>query len=124
MNRREIARMGRTRGYNIASWQDLPEIGAEIPKHVDWVGYGKVSKENIRDVWELLCAEAESNSRQFSPFEFTAKELNDLAETKPYDPWEVYDSALQKGYARYWSAHYSRHARRKLNRLTRAPFGA
>ena len=34
--------------------------------------------ENIREIHEALCYEAESNSRDFSPFEFTAHEFNSL----------------------------------------------
>ena len=105
--RRQIRDLGYTRGWNVASWCDLPEIGSHIPKHVDWVGYDTVDADNLRDVWEMLCSESESNDRQFSPFEFTAYELNELQETKPYDPWEVFEDGLRAGIAAYWRKNYS-----------------
>ena len=45
--------------------------------------------------------DAEQNSRQFSPWEFTAKELNGLQDTKPYDVWEVYDEGIS-AYMNQW----------------------
>ena len=101
--KREIFEDGVTRGYNIASWQDLPEIGAEMPKHIDWQGIGTIS--NIDDAHEaflMICNEAEGNDRQFTPFEFMAKELNELVEKKPYDPWDVFEEGINKGFEKNW----------------------
>lgn len=103
-----IRSRGYQRGWNVASWCDLPEIGMEIPKHIDWVGYDTVDADNRRDVWEMYYNESESNDRQFSPFEFTAHELNELAETKPYDPWQIFEDGLRAGIAAYWRKHYAR----------------
>jgi hypothetical protein len=99
--------MGFERGWNVASWCDLPEIGQEIPRHVDWVGYREVTAENLRDVWEMYCHESESNDRQFSPFEMTAHDLNELADSKPYDPWEIFEDGIRAGISAYWRKHYS-----------------
>ena len=41
--------------------------------------------------------EDEDNDRQVSPFDFTAKELNDLQDTKPYDVWYVFEEGVSKG---------------------------
>jgi hypothetical protein len=48
--------------------------------------------------------DAESNSRQFSPFEFTAKELNDMTDSKPYDPWGVFEEGIHKYFREWWKS--------------------
>ncbi len=49
--------------------------------------------------------EAEQNQRQFTPFEFTARELNELAETESYDPWEVFEEGCDAYCEQWWSRH-------------------
>lgn len=106
MTKREIYQAGYTRGWSVASWQNMPSIGDEIPKDIDWVGYGTVDRENQIDVWTMYCSEAESRDRDFSPFEFTAHDLNEIADSKPYDVWELYDNAIQAGIRSYRMKHY------------------
>ncbi len=106
MNKREIYNMGYRRGWNVASWQDMPEIGDELPRHLDWVGYGTVDHENQIDVWEMICGEAESSDRSFSPWDHTAHALNDIADSKPYDVWQVYDDAILAGIRAYRRKNY------------------
>ncbi len=97
MTRREIEREGFRRGYNIALDMEGFKIGEKIPLHLDWVGYGTVTRDNIRDVFCMVAGEVEQNARQYSPFEETANELNELQDKKPYDPWEVFDDGIQSG---------------------------
>lgn len=66
-------RMGWSRGHGIAC-HNVPTIGETIRS--DSLGRVTVDAENIREIHESACFEAESNSRQFSPFEFIASEFN------------------------------------------------
>lgn len=97
---------GIERGRAVASWIDLPQIGSVVLTESD--GRIVITKENQADVWVSLCYDAESNGRQYSPFEFTARELNDLHESKPYDVWEVFESGITEGINREWSEQYAR----------------
>ncbi len=103
MEKVEVYDEGFERGYRVASWVDLPEAGAEIPKHLDWIGLDRV--ESVSDAEEYflsLCSESESNDRQYSPFEFTAKDLNDLEETASFEVWEAYDEGIHEGFKKSW----------------------
>jgi len=106
MNKREIRDMGYERGWNIASWQEMPAIGTNIRNDLDWVGYSVVDADNQIDVWLMLCGEAESHGRDFSPWEQTAHALNEVAESKPYDVWQVYDDAIYAGFKAYRRKHF------------------
>jgi hypothetical protein len=105
--KQDIRNEGFRRGQNVASWTDMPEIGTKLPRDVDWVGIGVVIEANQYEAWEMLCGEAESNDRQFSPFEQTARDLNEMAESKPYDVWEVYEAGIQAGIAAYGRKHHA-----------------
>lgn len=87
---------GYERGFNAASWCDEPEIGERIPRHIDWVGYGEVSEDNIQEVHEMLAFESESASRDYSPFEFTAHDLNKDEDTSE-ERWEAFDAGIADG---------------------------
>jgi hypothetical protein len=101
MTKREIYNAGKERGYNIASWQDIPTIGDSIPRHIDWVGYKVVDADNLRDVWEMYCGEAESMNREYSPFEFTAHDLNEKQEKVDYDVWQEFERGIARGILLY-----------------------
>jgi len=100
--KKEIYNAGERRGYDLANWQELPKIGeVVVPGDIDWCG----TIESVADAKEVFlqrCYMAEESSRQFSPFEFVAKELNDLAETKPYDPWDVFEEGICGGIRASW----------------------
>jgi hypothetical protein len=84
---------GFERGYNCASWQDLPEIG-----HTLWLeseGRITVDEDNQWDVVQSLAFEAESNDRQYSPFEFTASEFNKARNSEAR--WEAFDAGISAG---------------------------
>jgi len=96
--RDEVYEMGRERGGNVASWTDIPEVGSPIDTFLDWQGLGDVvTEDNQADYMEMLAFAAESNSRDFSPFEFTANELNGLEETADFEVWEAFDEGIADG---------------------------
>ena len=120
-----IYQAGKERGYNLATWIDAPELGKRYLTESD--GYIVATEENLSDVWFSLCYDAEANGRQFSPFEFTARELNNLQagehcahfayteeivpypETgkmpaKLYDVWELFDQGITEGIALEWNS--------------------
>src|SRR5882762_2836042 len=77
---------GFERGYNCASWQDLPEVGAKL--WIDGEGHIEVDADNLWDTMSQLAYAGESNDRSFSPFEFTAKEFNDSDDSESL--WETF----------------------------------
>lgn len=92
----DIYLAGYSRGWNCASWQDVPEIGSTV--RTDAEGKVEIEDENDQaDVMASLASESESNDRSFSPFEFTAKELNDREDSE--GAWEAYDAGISDGIA-------------------------
>lgn len=95
----EEYRQGWNHGHGLAC-HNVPRIGDRIDRSVDYVGCGAtVTAENIREYHELLCFATEENSRCYSPFEFTAHDLNsaddlddDEAEWIPGERWEAFDA--------------------------------
>jgi hypothetical protein len=73
-------KLGWNHGHGIAC-HNVPTIGDRVDRCVDYVGVGRfVTAENVREYHELLCHAAADNSRDFSPFEFTAHAFNNPAE--------------------------------------------
>lgn len=90
----DIYLAGYSRGWNCASWQDIPEIGSTV--RTDAEGEVEIEGENDQaDIMSSLAFEAELNDRNFSPFEFTAKELNDLEDSE--DAWEAFEAGISDG---------------------------
>jgi len=59
------------------------------------VGYfGLVTLDNAKDYHQALCYAAEANARDYSPFEFTAKELNGETLLPADIAWYAYDSGV------------------------------
>jgi hypothetical protein len=85
---------GFDRGFNCASWQDLPEIGSKVRTESD--GRVTVSEDNQWDVVQSAAYESESNDRQYSPFEFTASEFNE-SEDESDELWEAFDNGISAG---------------------------
>jgi hypothetical protein len=84
---------GFERGFNCASWQDLPEIG-----HTLWLdGEGRITvdEDNQWDTVQSLAYEGESNARQYSPFECTASEFNKARNAEAR--WEAFDAGIADG---------------------------
>lgn len=93
---------GWNHGHGIAC-HNVPRLGDKL--FVDDMGRVVVDAENIREVHQSLCYSAESNSRQYSPFEFTAHEFNsaDCDDSGEFDPekegtaeslWEAFDAGI------------------------------
>jgi hypothetical protein len=83
-------------GHGIAC-HNVPSIGDRL--WVESMGRVVVDAENIREVHESLCFEAESNGRSYSPFEHTAHRFNELGdgdETTPSseEAWAAYDDGV------------------------------
>lgn len=105
MNKRDAYSAGYDRGWNVASWQDMPEIGSRLTPDVDWQGIGTVETVADQiDAWEALCGEAESHGRQFSPFEFTSHAINSSRDPEGY--WEAFDEGISAGMRAYRRKHY------------------
>ena len=85
-------RMGWNHGHGFAC-NNLPSIGDAIDRSMDWIGLGKVvTADNIAEYHELLCFAAETNSRDFSPFEFIAHEFNKSEDSESL--WEAFESGI------------------------------
>ena len=87
---------GWNHGHGIAC-HNVPEIGTKY--RLDALGRMECDAENIREIHEAICYEAESNSRDFSPFEFTAHEFNSLGndedcETTSEEAWEAFEDGV------------------------------
>jgi hypothetical protein len=96
--KRDIYQSGFDRGYSIADYQEIPAIGYKVPRDIDNCIVETVHDNSDKeDVFYALCYSAEENNRSYSPFEFTAKDLNDLQESKPYDVWQVFDDGISSG---------------------------
>ena len=96
MTKKEILDTGIDRGICVASWCEIPEIGIKV--RLESEGLVEVTEDNLFDTCISLCFESEANDRSYSPFEFTAKELNDLVEKKPYDVWELFEAGIYIGF--------------------------
>jgi hypothetical protein len=84
-------RRGWSHGHGIAC-HNVPEIGTTY--HTDAEGTLTADAENIRDIHATLCYEAESNSRCYSPFEFTAHEFNSKNEWHSQRLWTAFDAGI------------------------------
>ena len=92
----EAKENGFIRGSNIASWVDIPEIGMKLCKSIDWQGIDTIENEQDQiDAMEIMAFESESNDRQFTPFEFTAHEINEHENAD--ELWEAFDEGIAEG---------------------------
>lgn len=98
MNKKEIMTAGFERGYDVAKNIDLFDIGDYVNGYI--LGNGNlimVTADNWMDIHLNISGIAEDNDRSFSPFEFTAHELNEISDKKSYDVWGVFDEYVFKG---------------------------
>jgi hypothetical protein len=92
LNLERAYRLGWNHGHGIAC-HNVPSIGDKICPSIDWVGLGKtVTPENIAEYHETLCFAAESASREYSPFEFTAHEFNESDDSESL--WEAFEAGI------------------------------
>lgn len=90
---RDAYEAGFERGYNCASWVDVPELGAKL--FTDSDGRVTVSADNVADIMQSLASEAESNDREYSPFEVTAYAFNAARNSEAR--WEAFDTGITDG---------------------------
>ena len=83
---------GYDRGYSIASWNDLPDIGETIRRTIE-------NKDDALEAFSMLCHEAESMNRCYTPFEHTAHALNDREDAE--DAWDAFDEGIAEGIRAY-----------------------
>jgi len=85
---------GLRHGKGLAA-HNVPTIGDKIDKTVDYWGLGPVVTEaNAQEYHRMLCLHAEENSRQYSPFEQTAKALNEDDVLGSELSWEAFEHGL------------------------------
>ena len=95
MNKKEVYKLGYDRGFNIANLQNMPQIGTKVETE-DFTGIIE-DKFDIETVFYPLCYEAETIDRDYTPFEFTAKKLNDSDETADFEVWDEFEKGITDG---------------------------
>ncbi len=90
---------GKDRGIEVSSCIDMPVIGQSIEKHdlPNFVGMVK-SLDDCKEVFLEMAFESESNSRQFSPFEHTASEINGHEEFEAAELWDAFDEGITENF--------------------------
>lgn len=86
--------MGYRHATGVAQY-NVPTIGDRIDRSVDDVGLGPVvTAENVKEYHQLLCYAAEQHSREYSPFEFAAHEMNNDEMLGAELAWDAFDSGV------------------------------
>ena len=95
--------MGKDRGIECAMYTDMPKIGQRIDKF-DLQNFEGLIKtiEDCQAVFLEMAAESETNSRQYTPFEFTASEINRHEEFDAEELWAVFDEGITEGISETW----------------------
>ena len=100
ITREMIFNMGVHRGFNIATYTGT--LG-EPPKNAKPYDPDEVlSVDELKEIFFSQCSDAESGNRDFSPFEFTAAELNRWEEAADFEVWDSYDAGIQEGFNLVW----------------------
>ena len=81
---------GWNHGHGIAC-HNVPRLGDKL--WIESMGRVTIDAENIREAHQSLCFEAESNSRSYSPFEFTAHEFNGNEELSE-ELWGAFEDGI------------------------------
>jgi len=84
--KKEVFDRGYDRAISIAQFVELVDLGHE-------------SIEAEIDAFEEAIYDIEMSNRDFSPFELTAKMLNDLDadDSIDFDPWEIFEEGIAAG---------------------------
>lgn len=94
-------------GYGAGNYMDFDfQIGDEIDDPDVDVGTIE-SEDDLENAFRQAAWASEQNARQFSPWEFTAKALND-GEAKfdvEGDLWELYDEGVDEGISDAWGEY-------------------
>jgi hypothetical protein len=77
------------------AWQEGFDVGYESGI------YGEFEPGVSEDEFISECYEIEDNKRQYSPFEFTASEIN--KGRNPEGQWEAYDEGVRRGILKAWA---------------------
>ena len=91
---------GFDRGYSIASWVDIPE---NLEGCAEYCGCCETELARVSCWMVYEAGEAEANGRQYSPFEFTAHEINSLdGENYEHEGaaeavWAAFDEGIADG---------------------------
>jgi hypothetical protein len=100
MNKREIIAEGLQRGYSIAKNIDLIDIGDYGDgQFLDERGKVRITSQNWLEFHTYIAYECENQDRQFSPFEFLAKDINDTEDNPrvKFEPWLEFNGAIGRG---------------------------
>lgn len=81
-----------TSGFNHAA--DIPRFNLDMLKN-------GMDEDDARDKAFNAWSDAEDNARQYSPFEFTAKALNECE--NPDRAWELFDEGIQSAFEHGWN---------------------
>jgi hypothetical protein len=89
-------RLGWNTAHGIAC-HNVPTLGEEVRS--DSLGRITIDADNVRDAHQEACFLAELNGRDFSPFEFIARDFNELGEGSDDAPsadeaWEAYEQGV------------------------------
>jgi hypothetical protein len=88
--------IGYNRGLQFPQF-DVPKVGDPADISVGFLDGPFVTEENVRDYHFHLCMASEANARFYSPFEFTAKEINSNEHLTEVEGWDAYDSGVADG---------------------------
>jgi hypothetical protein len=100
---REIKSWGYNRGYRIGKDCELIDIGGYVDRYIMGESRDvKVTSQNWLDVHTAIAYDCESDNRGYSPFEFTAYDINEYESKKEShgDAWNVFDEAIGRGIKR------------------------
>jgi hypothetical protein len=99
---KEIKSWGYNRGFRIGKDCDLIDIGNYVDSYImDESENVEVTTQNWFDVHTNLAWDCEAGNRLFSPFEFTAHEINEYEYKKGCgDTWLAYEEAIGRGIKR------------------------
>ena len=90
MNQKQAFQLGKRAGYNAAIYTEVSEGNKRDATNChcdDW--------ECCADCLSVAAYESEQNARDFSPFEFTAHEIN--TGRNPEGQWDAYDNGVEAG---------------------------
>lgn len=76
-------------GHGIAC-HNVPQVGETYL--LDSSGRVTADADNVREIHRDICHEVEMNNRDFSPFEFIAKEFNESED--PDNVWAAYEDGV------------------------------
>jgi hypothetical protein len=89
MTTQEAYDLGKRHGHGFAC-HNVPRLGDKL--WLEDMGCVTVDAENIREVHQSSCFVAESNSRSYSPWEFTAHAINESEDFEAL--WEEYERGV------------------------------